>query len=134
MSVVNGVVEAKTVAKSGVVLMGRILGADGSAVTQASLIAVSYKVTDLTTGDEGETQSLTVSAVIFDTLQTGSGWNEDSTGFSFRAVIPASQFVFTPNDSPTIVPHKYQVDVRFTPTSGEQFVVPWVLMAHPVWI
>jgi hypothetical protein len=56
--------------------------------------------------------AVTISSTVFDTLQTGTVWDEDSTGYNFRHLIAAAAF-------PT--PGLYTVEYKFTLTSGRVF-------------
>ncbi len=131
MSAVNGVVESKTVAKSGVTLMARVVGAGGTPITQASIGSISYAVQDVTEGTRVASGSISVAGTVYDSLQP---WAEDANGYNFAWTTPASSTAYTPANVPFIQPHQFQVDVQFTPVSGEPFIVPFVLWAHPVWI
>ena len=140
-----------TVGLSGATLMARVRGAAGQLITQASLTSVAYVVTDRTTGTVGTSTALTVSAVVFNSLQQGNPrWTQDDAnnlgpdgthGYNFLATIPASAFPATtpatpdydhtdPQVDPLPIPtppRDYQVDVIFTPTSGEPWRVVWRL-------
>jgi len=99
-------------------LMNRITDDQGSDHQQADISSIAYKVfdvNDLTT--EIASASLTVSTVIYDTLQTDSAWDTDTTGYNFGWSAPASIF-------PTggIV---NKVEISFTPASGEAFKLIW---------
>jgi hypothetical protein len=65
-------------------IMARIHG-DGANLVQADISSISYQIfyTDSDTAHTGET-SLTVSTVVYDTLQTDARWTVDSTGYNFR--------------------------------------------------
>ncbi len=88
--------------------------ADGENITQADLSSIAYVVLN---ADDGTTYnaggSVTVSAAVFDTLQTDGRWTEDDTGYNFRHDVPhtiitaVGQYVF-----------KY----TFTLSGGSQFV------------
>ena len=125
---------------SGVAIMARLRGNDGNLVTQGSLDTISYVVYDvqavLDTGNRGgsgtvvtASTALTVSSVIFDSLQQNSQlWTADGPhrlgpdgtwGFNFRAILAATSFTVA-NSAKT-----HQVDVLFTPTSGQQFRVSY---------
>jgi hypothetical protein len=129
-------ITANTVARSGIVLLARIVGAAGAYITQATLSAIAYQVRDVDEESNGFLTPLAISTVVFDALQTGGAWDKDTTGYNFAATIPASEFTFDPDLAPdgTPKPRRFRVDVRFTPTSGEQFVVPWDLTVLPTWI
>ena len=117
-------------------LLARIVNASGSYITQASLTAIKYMVRDIDGESSGTLTTLTVSAVVFDTLQTGGAWDADSVGYNFATTIPASAFAWTPtlDERDNQATRHFQVDVRFTPTSGEQWVVPFDLTIWPTWI
>src|ERR1700680_3312199 len=74
---------------AGVGFLGRIL-ADGVAVLQAGLSTITYKVEDITAPVIAAiaSGSLTVSAVIFNTIQTDSEWVQDTTGYNFKHAMP----------------------------------------------
>jgi cystathionine beta-lyase/cystathionine gamma-synthase len=99
---------------SGFSIMGRVLGPDATNVTQAGVTSIAFSVYDkanlavaLSTG------TMTVSTVIFDTLQTDARWTVDSTGYNFRYDAPNT---LLPRGSAT-----YRLEVAFTPASGSPF-------------
>ena len=99
---------------TGFSLMARIQGTDAEDIQQADISSIAYSVYDLSsTGSPTTTGSLTVSNVVFDTLQTDSRWNTDTTGYNFRWDVPAS----IPADGAK----NYQIEIAFTPTSGEVY-------------
>ncbi len=101
----------------GASVMARVIGNAGTAITQASLSSISYKVFDLATGETAlQSGVLTISAVVFDALQTDARWTADSTGYNFLHACPASWF--------TDANHQYRIEYKFTPASGE---VCWVV-------
>lgn len=107
---------------SGAYLMARVIGNAGTMITQASLSALTYKVFDLNSDapfTPTQSGSLTVSAVVFDTLQTDARWSADSTGYNFGHVIPAAWL--------TDGGHVFKIEYRFTPVSGEVFHVVFQL-------
>lgn len=74
-------------------------------ITQATVSTITYAVYD----DAGATivsGSLTVSAVVYDSLQTGTIWTRDGTGFNFKHKLPATAF---PNPNET-----YRLTYTFT--------------------
>jgi len=86
----------------------------GNAFKQADFASIVYSVMDTTTGQpvssNGVTYQslpLTVSSVIFDTLQN---WSEDSRGANFVLTVGPGAF---PQGN-----HEYQVEVKFTMTDG----------------
>lgn len=102
---------------AGLTIMARVLGNAGTAVTQASLTGIAFKAFDLATGAQvGSTTALTVSAVVFDTLQDDDDdprWTLDSTGFNFLYTVPAT---FFPTGD-----QKYLLEFVFDPVSGDNF-------------
>lgn len=107
--------------------IARILGNAGTAITQASLTAISYKIFDIdsSTPTTAITSStLTISSVVFDTLQTGARWTVDSTGYNFLNTFAASNFA-TPD-------HRYRIEIIFDPTSGEDFPVVFEIAVVPI--
>lgn len=120
---------------SGAALYARVTNSAGTNITQASLTSVAYQVRNLTRQTSGAKTALVIASVIFDSLQTGEGWSEvDGTGYNFATVIPASEFAQDPNADPSVIDHRFQVDVLFTPASGQPFVVPFQFTAKPTWI
>lgn len=112
------------------VAMARIVGTAATAITQSSLTAIAYRVDRYSSKDDafnriGGTEvvddtSLTVSSVIFNTLQTDNDWGADSTGYNFKATIPASAFPTSHNASNQV--QWYVVEVWCDPTSGDDFL------------
>lgn len=103
----------------GASFLARLVGHSGSNVTQASLSAITVKVFDMDSADpdtEVYSETLTISSVIFDTLQTDSRWTVDTTGYNFLHAMSATAF---PTGG-----HNYRVEYKFTPASGQVF---WAL-------
>lgn len=136
MSIASGAVRGRGVARSGTVLMARIIGANAALITQASLSAIAFLLRDITAQSSGTQRTLTIADVVYDSLQTGAGWTEDSSGYNFRYTIPASDISWTPSldSAGNPIAHQFQADVRFTPASGEPFVVPFYFWAIPTWV
>lgn len=113
--------------RSGVALMARIRGQAAALLTQASLTSIGWTLTDLATGLVVTSGTFAVAAVVFDALQVQDGsWTKDSAdspgpdgawGYNFRGIIPAANF--------TASGDRFQVDVAFTPATGEPFRVPF---------
>ncbi len=92
-------------------LMARVAGGDAVNLQQADVTSIAYTVYDLTAGAlSSASASLTVSSVIFDTLQTNARWTVDSTGYNFGFALPAAKIPTGDN--------VYVVDVAITPASG----------------
>ena len=100
---------------TGITCMSRILGDDASAITQATTSAITVAVFKNTSTVATYTASLTVADVVFNSLQTDSRWNKDSTGYNWRYDVIAS--VFDDGDA------TYRLEFKFTPTSGSQYFV-----------
>lgn len=116
----TGLIRGSVWEDGGATVMARVIGNAGTAITQASLTSIHYSLFD-TNGATPETAvvagtSLTVSDVVFDTLQTDARWTQDATGYNFRHTIAASVLA-----APA---HLYRAEYKFTPTSGEVF---WVV-------
>lgn len=113
---------AKCFEDSTAYILARIRGTSGSLVTQGSLSAINLRVYDVASPPETSDQSdpeviaardLTISSVVFDTLQTDSGWDteQDASGFNLKIeVLPA--------DLPRggVV---YRFEVKFTNSSSK---------------
>lgn len=142
LSVITGSVTAK----SGVTIMGRIRGANGALITQASLSTIAYVVSDLTAGTTSSSTSATISSVVFDSLQqTDPRWTKDNQfnlgtdgayGYNFAITIPATTFPISTVESgtpwSTPAQTKYQIDVIFTPVSGQPWRVVYQAVTTPV--
>ena len=101
---------------TGATIMARIYGNAGTAITQASLSAIVCKVYDLTDNTLIATRTLTISAVVFDSLQTSDPrWTQDTTGYNFLDAAPATCF---PSGGRT-----YRLEYVFTPASGAAFAM-----------
>ena len=94
-------------------IMARV-HANGSNLLQADVSSITYSIfyTDSTVAHTTST-ALTVSSVIYDTLQTDSRWTVDGTGYNFRHDVAAS--VLT---DPTRV---YQFEYLFTLADASAF-------------
>ena len=100
-----------------VVLMARVQNASAANITQASVTAITYAVYDVQQNTTVlASTSLTVSSVVFDTLQTPSIWTKDTTGYNFRHD-PAKTTL--PNGGKV-----YRFEYLIDPTSGEDF---WIV-------
>jgi hypothetical protein len=91
-------------------VMARVVGEDGSNITQASINAIACEVLKKDDGTTVATPSITVSDVVFDTLQTDGRWTEDATGYNFRHALVVASF---PDPDTT-----YRVQYVFTPEGG----------------
>ena len=90
------------------------LQVDGVNATQSVLSAITWKAWDeQNTGVVHASGTLTVSSVVFDTLQTDGRWTADSTGYNFRHDI--TQATFTD-------PGRYLIEYTVTMTGGNSFI------------
>jgi hypothetical protein len=127
MSAAN-IIRAKVWEDGGATIQARITKA-GSNIAQATLSTITYGVWDVTDPDSPTVtvaagQSVTIASTVFDTLQTGSGWDRDGTGFNFQHTLPATSF---PTGGKT-----YRVEYKFTPASGQVWWVVAELEARAV--
>ena len=84
-----------------------------TAAQQSEITSITCKVFDLDSDTPTTaiiTPAITVSDVIFNSLQTDARWTVDSTGFNFRHELLATAF-------PT-GQHRYRVEYKITPTDG----------------
>ena len=93
-------------------VMARVLAISGSVITQATISSATVKVYDTDSGNAlTYSATLTVSSVVYDTLQTSdSRWTVDATGYNFAYSVPAAAFAHGGRT--------YQVEIRLVPTSG----------------
>lgn len=103
---------------SGNSLLNRVYGTDGALIVQASISSIAVSAFYKDTREAIATASPSVSAVVYDTLQTGAIlWPVDSTGFNFRYDAPAT---FYPEGGRDVM-----VEIKFTPASGQVFHIVW---------
>lgn len=82
-----------------------------SPVLQADLTSITRKV--YLAGVLGDTDTLTIADVIFDTIQTGTVWTKDTTGFNFKDALSHTLFAAA---------GEYRVQYTFVLTGSTQFV------------
>ena len=112
----NNPIEVVAWEDTGLVWMARVLGQDGEAVTQASLDSIVMTSMDLDDYSSVTTATLTISSVVFDTLQTDDPrWTADQRGYNFLYAVPAAAI---PSPGKT-----YRVGLLFTPSSGQPFAL-----------
>lgn len=128
--------------------MARLRGNNGQLVTQASFSTITYQVTNLQSGTIAGSGSLAPASVLLNSLvQYDPRWTRDSAGqlgsdgsfgYNFLAQLPgASIFNVTPPAAPPLTPAPaaiYQIDVVFTPVSGEAFRMSFQAPAVPVYV
>lgn len=118
--------------QSSAVLLARVTFADGQAVQQADLASGEYQVMELDPCKEGEGTvvsghdgvSLTISDVVYDTLQTDAPWSVDSIGYNFRHEVDVGASHAFVNAG-----QEYQVRYTLNPTSGQPIVFRFLLRA-----
>ncbi len=116
--------------KGSAVFMSRIVGMDGSPLLTTDLNSVHYTVFQvdpfrpdvLTSVPSHGHISLTVSDVIFDTLQTGGLWAVDATGYNFLHQIDVSLA-----EAFSVAGANYQVRYELHPTVGQKIVFRFLL-------
>lgn len=115
-----------TVDKNGTATcLARIVGEDGAAINQASVSAVTYSVFLLDENDPDarsavdghDGESLGVSTIIFNSLQTDARWTVDDTGYNFRHTIDVST-----DGAFTVAGRSYLVEYRLMPAGGQVIV------------
>jgi hypothetical protein len=116
---------------AGVAVMACVQGWNGVNIVQSDVSSISYSVTNKNTGVQViAPTSLTVSAVVFNTLQTPAVWQTDATGYNFRHDVPAAAF---PNGDP-LTPVTYRIEYKFTPASGEAYFLVVDHEALPIYM
>lgn len=107
-----------------IVVMARAIAVDGDPVQQADLTALAWTSFDVSGNSVVlADQSLTISSVIYDTLQTtDSLWDADSTGYNFKTTIPATAFPTGKND--------YSLRIKFTDTGSNVWNAPIRVRTH----
>jgi hypothetical protein len=136
MTNASGVYAARIIARSGVVLMGRVVGYDATSINQSAVNSLTYQIRDLESKSSGVVIPLVVGDCIFNSLQTGGGWDADSVGYNFRTTLPAGTFVWEPelDSAGNPKPRRFQVEIRLVPTSGEPYFLVWDLFVYPTWM
>lgn len=124
----KGYLYAKGTAGNPLELSARIQGAGQTNITQAALSAITYRTWKYESQRDAErdsngtevstSASLTISAVVHDTLQA---WSADSTGYNFKFTLPG---VRRPTDNTWT-----RVDITFDPAASgqENYVVTWII-------
>lgn len=99
----------------GASFLARLRSSSGSLLTQATTSSITCIVHDMTLDGQTTiiTPTITVASVIYDTLQTGTQWTKDSTGYNFKYDIAATAF---PSAG-----HIYVTQFKVTPSSGAVF-------------
>lgn len=108
-------------------LLARVRNIDGTYLQQAALSGIALTVRDKSDGNAVVVGplALTISSVVFDTLQTNPViWTNDATGYNFLTrVAGAAAFPDA---------HDYRVDVIFTMTDSTTFPLQFDLATQAV--
>ncbi len=116
-----------TVFKNGsAILLARVVGADGEAITRNTLAAIRYTASLLDDQDPDQQTpldghvaiSLSVAEAIYDTVQTDAIWTRDSIGYNFKHVLDVSAHEAFPTAG-----RSYRIVHELTPTSGQVILV-----------
>jgi len=142
-----GLIRGVVTAQSGVTLMARVLGYNGEPITKVSITSIAYSVRLKNTATTTATGTLTVNDVVYNDLQQQDAtWQVDDVdnpgtdarwGYNFRATLAATLFAAFAVDTASpyeVTPYTYQVDVEFTPASGQPFVVAFEITNIPTWV
>lgn len=117
---------ADVVQGASVRLQNRLVFTDQSLLTQADVNNWTVKVFDASTGRIVkilEDQETDATDNFYDTLQTGSGWSRDATGFNFQYVLAGDEFKAEGGKQ-----YRIEFDAR---TDDESLKWVWVLRVQP---
>lgn len=112
----NEVDQAMTiVAENSLTVLDHVLDKNGSRITQSSLSSLSVKVFNARTKEQTYSSTLTISSVVFNSLQTSdAAWTKDDVGYNFKHIVPGSAF---PDGSA-----EYRVEYKFTSSGGDVWI------------
>ena len=107
-------------------LLARVVGAQGTPVTQADVASAKYTAylldendPDAATPVAGHTNvAVEVASLIYDTLQNDELWDVDDTGYNFKHVLDV-----TASQAFTVAGRTYRVVFELTPASGQVVLV-----------
>lgn len=118
------VVTGTSYERGSTILMARIVGRDRTPIVQATLNALSYEVWNIlevpTRKIVSET-ALTISGVIYNTLQTDERWTVDDEGYNFLYELPAVSLENRRTWTAATKDWFYRVEFKFDPLVGEDF-------------
>jgi hypothetical protein len=108
------------------VLLARVVDEAAGVIQQADLSAAEYTIyllddqdSDTRTAVTGHTGvALVVTAVIFDTLQTGAEWTVDDTGYNYKLTLDVSS-----DAAFSVAGRRYLVETKLTPVSGQIILI-----------
>jgi hypothetical protein len=106
--------------------LARVVGAQGTPITQANTASAKYTAYLLDENDPDAGAAITghtsvavgVASLIFDSLQTDDLWDVDATGYNFKHVLDVSG-----NQAFAAAGRTYRVVFELTPTSGQVILV-----------
>ncbi|MDE2097171.1 MAG: hypothetical protein KGL39_07985 [Patescibacteria group bacterium] len=104
------------------------IAGEGYPIQQTDVSAITYGILNRSTGLwVAQNQPLTVSAVIFDSLQQGMGpiWVQDEIGYNFRHALPPASF--------PAGKCLYRYEAQFTLAAGGTFWIRWDLLAGEIY-
>jgi hypothetical protein len=111
---------AKILPNSAVVLMARIVGANGVPIVQSDVTSITVKVYDSTGTQVGSTLTPAVSTVVYNTpLVADPRWEDETQQPNFMLNLVGTYF--------PLAAKTYQVLIRFTPATGDPFSVDYSL-------
>jgi len=114
-----------------IALMDRVKSIAGAYITQASVSTITHRVDEYASQADAvacqngteilAATSLTVSAVVFDALQTAAPWDSaaDAIGYNFRLDLAGTR---RPNGGKV-----HRVEIVITPTSGGAYPLVWIV-------
>jgi hypothetical protein len=108
------------------ILLARVVGAGGAAVTRDEVAAIRYTACLLDDQDPDQQTpldghvavSLSVADTIYDALQTDAIWTRDAIGYNFKHVLDVSSHQAFPTAG-----RSYRIVYELTPTSGQVILV-----------
>ncbi|MFH1265450.1 MAG: hypothetical protein ABIK89_06950 [Planctomycetota bacterium] len=106
--------------------LARVVGAQGTPVTQANIASAKYTAYLLDESDPDTATAITghtdvaapVASLVYDTLQNDDLWDVDDTGYNFKHVLDV-----TANQAFATAGRIYRVVFELTPTSGQVILV-----------
>jgi hypothetical protein len=106
--------------------LARIVGADGSPVVPAEIASANYSIyllddqdPDRRTAVSGhEHVNLTVTPIVFESLQTDRLWSRDATGYNFKHTPDVSAHAAF-----AVAGRRYLVEYRLLPAAGQTIIV-----------
>jgi hypothetical protein len=107
-------------------LLARVVGADGSPVTQASIASARYTVYLLDDADAdagapvaGHTAvAVSVASLVYDSLQKDNLWDVDDVGYNFKHVLDVSA-----HPAFAAAGRSYRIVFELTPATGQVVLV-----------